>query len=118
MKKQLFFLFLLFVSKLSLAQSSLDSLRLVLPVGHTDAVNTAVFSPDGKLILTASSDHTARIYEVSTGKELQVLSNHIDEVNTAVFSPDGKFALTSSRDETASIYDVSSGKELRMLEVY
>jgi WD40 repeat protein len=116
MKKQLFFLFFLIVSTLSFTQSTLDSLRLVLPLGHTDAVNTAVFSPDEKLILTASSDHTARIYEVSTGKELQVLSNHIDEVNSAVFSPDGKFALTSSLDGTASIYEVSNGKELHMLK--
>jgi eukaryotic-like serine/threonine-protein kinase len=29
---------------------------------HTDLVNTAVFSPDGRLILTASDDQTAKAY--------------------------------------------------------
>ncbi|NDA63415.1 MAG: hypothetical protein EBX50_15455, partial [Chitinophagia bacterium] len=64
--------------------------RLVLPVGHTSNVNSAVFSPDGKLALTASGDNTARLWEVSTGKELQVLRGHTSIVNSAVFSPDGK----------------------------
>ena len=89
--------------------------RLVLPVGHTSNVNSAVFSPDGKLALTASGDNTARIYEVSTGKELQVLRGHTSIVNSAVFSPDGKLALTASLDHTARLYEVSTGKELQVL---
>jgi WD40 repeat protein len=88
---------------------------LVLPVGHTSLVSSAVFSPDGKLALTASIDNTARIYEVSSGKELQVLSGHTSSVNSAVFSPDGKLALTASNDKTARIYEVSTGKELKVL---
>ena len=98
MKYQLFFLFLLFVSALTLAQT--QEPRLVLPVGHTDKVNSAVFSPDGTLALTASNDNTARIFEVATGKELQVLSGHMSWVISAVFSPDGKLVLTASLDNT------------------
>ncbi len=89
--------------------------RLVLPIGHTEKLNSAVFSPDGKLALTASYDNTARIYEVSSGKELQVLNGHTYNVRSAVFSPDGKLALTASLDSTARIYEVSSGKELQVL---
>jgi WD40 repeat protein len=104
---------LLVPSSILLAQTQEPS--LVLPVGHTDNVYSAVFSPDGKLVLTASRDNTARIYEVSSGKELQVLSGHTDYVYSAVFSPDGKLALTASLDNTARIYEVSSGKELQVL---
>ena len=75
--------------------------RLVLPIGHTSYINSAVYSPDAKLALTASWDNTARIYDVATGKELQVLSGHTDWVSSAVFSPDGKLALTASVDQTA-----------------
>jgi WD40 repeat protein len=39
-------------------------------------------------------DSTARIFEVSTGKQLQVLKGHKDYVMSAVFSQDGKLALT------------------------
>jgi WD40 repeat protein len=86
--------------------------RLVLPVGHTSYVEPAVFSPDGKLALTASWDGTVRLWEVSTGKELQVLSGHTWSVNSAVFSPDGKWILTASVDSTARIWEVSTGKEI------
>ncbi|MEY3086017.1 MAG: hypothetical protein RL037_2242, partial [Bacteroidota bacterium] len=53
---------LLLTSTCSLAQK--QEPRLVLPVGHTSWLNSAVFSADGKLALTASDDKTARIYEV------------------------------------------------------
>jgi len=83
--------------------------------GHTSSVRSAAFSPDGKLALTAS-DSTARIFEVATGKELQVLSGHTDAVYSAVFSPDGKLALTASEDITARIFEVATGKELQVLK--
>jgi WD40 repeat protein len=31
--------------------------------GHTDQVLSAIFSPDGRRVLTASWDHTARLWE-------------------------------------------------------
>jgi WD40 repeat protein len=99
----------------SLNLSAQTQPRLVLPIGHTSNIKSAVFSPDNKLALTASSDNTSRIYEVASGKELQVLSGHISWVNSAVFSPDGKLALTASNDYTARVFDVASGKELQVL---
>jgi WD40 repeat protein len=99
------------------AQQSLDSLRLVLPVGHSNSISCAVFSPDGKLALTASEDNTARIYEVTSGKELTVLSGHSDRVYSAVFSPNGKLALTVGKDGLACIWDVVSGKELKVISL-
>ena len=42
--------------------------------GHQDSVCHAAFSPDGKLVVTASEDNTARLWDVATGQALQVLS--------------------------------------------
>ena len=86
--------------------------ELVLPIGHTYSVNSALFSPDGKLALTASDDNTPRIYEVASGKELQVLSGHTDLVYSAVFSLKGKYALTTSADHKTILWDVETGKAL------
>jgi len=99
----------------SLNLSAQTQPRLVLPIGHTSILHSAVFSPDGKLALTASYDNTSRIYEVASGKELQVLSGHTIDVNSAVFSPDGKLALTASGDKTARVFEVATGKELQLL---
>jgi WD40 repeat protein len=46
----------------------------------------AVFSPDGKQILTASADRTARLWDVASGKELRRFEGHTDLVNRAIFS--------------------------------
>jgi len=84
------------------------------PIGlmkHNASVSTAVFSPNGMLIATASYDNTARIWNASSGKEL-IRMKHGSQVNIAVFSPDGTRIATASYDNTTRIWDVASGKEL------
>jgi WD40 repeat protein len=72
--------------------------------GHTEPVFSATFSPDGKMIVTASGDNTARIWDATTGKELKKLEGHTSWINSAVFSPDGKTVVTASNDDTARIW--------------
>ena len=80
--------------------------------GHTGEVETAVFSPDGRRILTASSDRTARIWDAQTGAVLTQMRGHKAPVLSAVFSPDGRRVLTASEDATARLWDALSGKLL------
>ncbi|MEO7924802.1 MAG: caspase family protein [Chitinophagaceae bacterium] len=84
----------------------------MLPIGHTASVETAYFSPDGKLVLSASTDETAKLWDVSTGKLLADLKGHTASVNNACFSPDGKKIITASDDSTAKIWDVLNGELL------
>ena len=39
--------------------------------GHTNVIYRGVFSPDEKLLASSSRDHTARIWDVAAGKELE-----------------------------------------------
>ena len=77
---------------------------------HEDDVCSAHFSPDGKFVVTASGDHTARIWDAQTSKPVTEPMKHESLVNSAVFSPDGKFVVTASLDSTACVWDAQSGK--------
>ena len=67
---------------------------------HNDTVEAASFSPDGRTLVTASWDETARLWDAQTGQEIHRLP-HEDVVWSVSFSPDGRTALTASKDETA-----------------
>src|SRR5438128_1828125 len=54
--------------------------ELVIQNGHADTVRALAFSPDGKLVASASTDKTIRLWEVDTGKMLRVLDHHRDNV--------------------------------------
>ena len=84
--------------------------------GHTDAVLAVAFSPDGATALTGSSDNTAKLWEVGTGRELRTLQGHTSDVLAVAFSPDGATALTGSSDKTAKLWEVGTGRELRTLQ--
>ena len=89
---------------------------LVLPVGHTSSVSSAVFSNDGKYIVTASWDNTAKIWQATDGRLLYELKGHTASVTSAIFSPDGKYIVTTSKDNTAKIWRSLDGKMLYELK--
>jgi WD40 repeat protein len=72
--------------------------------GHIDEVNSAVFSPDGQFIVTASWDKTARLWGLDG--TLKETFEHKDGVHSAVFSPDGQSILTACKDETAILWNL------------
>ncbi len=84
--------------------------------GHTDGVRSAAFSPDGKRVVTRSSDGTARIWHAETGDPLNVLLGHTGEVRSAAFSPDGTRVVTGSLDRTARVWDAETRVEIAILE--
>ena len=74
-------------------------------LNHNGAIRTAVFSHDASMILTASGDNTAKLWDAK-GKFLSELKVHTGPVNSAVFSPDGSRILTGFDDKTAKLWNL------------
>jgi eukaryotic-like serine/threonine-protein kinase len=90
-------------------------LQLAVLSGHGDAVISAAYSPDGARIVTASLDHSARVWDARTGAQLEVLTGHGDRVGCAAYSPDGTHIVTASNDKTARIWNARTGAQLTVL---
>jgi WD40 repeat protein len=69
------------------------------------------FSPDGRWIVTASWDETARLWEAASGAALRILRGHEGAVSSASFSPDGQGIITASEDQSARLWEAASGNE-------
>ncbi|MHC4564855.1 MAG: protein kinase domain-containing protein [Planctomycetota bacterium] len=81
--------------------------------GHEDIAG-AVFSPDGKRIVSSSNDKLIKVWDAFTGDELMTLRGHNSSVG-AMFSPDGKRIVSRSWDKTIKVWDASTGAELMTL---
>jgi WD40 repeat protein len=95
-----------------LSSSGTERLRLS---GHDVTAWIALFSPDGRTILTASEDGTACLWDPTTGALIRRLRGHAGPVRAAAFSPDGELIATGSEDSTVRVWDARTGAEMRTL---
>ena len=73
--------------------------------GHRDVLNSVTYSPDGKLIATASSDTTIKIWR-SNGELLHTLKDHQDSVLDVAFSPQGDLIASAGDDNVVKLWSI------------
>lgn len=83
--------------------------------GHGRAVSKVVFSRDGKLLATGSSDNTITIWDVQTQRELKTLSGYAAPIESMDFSPDNRLLATAAEDGATDLWDTNRGEHLLTL---
>ncbi len=83
--------------------------------GHSEAVLSVAYSPDGSRLASGSGDKTVKLWDTAKGKELATLAGHSGDVRSVSFSPDGRRLASGAEDKTVKLWDTTKGKELATL---
>jgi tetratricopeptide (TPR) repeat protein len=75
----------------------------------------ALFSPDGKRIISGGYGEKIKIWDAATGAELMTFYPHGHWVDSIDISPDGKRIISGSADKTIKVWDSATGAELMTL---
>jgi WD40 repeat protein len=83
--------------------------------GHTGAVLSLDFSPDGDRLVSGGTDDIAIVWDVRTKTPLHRLSGHQGDVNAARFTADSSAVVTASDDDTLKVWRVDDGTLLKTM---
>lgn len=102
---------------LEIGSSSEDCCQAVLS-GHTGAVNSVHYSPDGNTVASGSDDTTIRLWDAHHGKFVRALDHHTEAVRDVAFRPHGARLASCGDDRTVRIFDLDEEDEEKIQMAY
>jgi WD40 repeat protein len=89
----------------------------VIAAEHRQTTVQFAFSPDGKLLATASWDGTVGLWDVASRQNITRLRGHADAVDAVAFSPDGRTLATGAQDRTVRLWHVGMRRQIASITV-
>lgn len=100
-----------------IAQSnSFSMLKSHLNKGHTGAVQSVAFSPDGTCVISSAADKSIKLWDAQSGECLQSFEGHTGSIYSVAFNPEGTRVISGADDNNIKLWDVQSGECLQIFE--
>ena len=84
-------------------------------VGHISQVNACAMIPDGRRVVSASSDKTLKVWDLDTGRVVTTLEGHTRSVWSCAVTPDGRRVVSASGDKTLKVWDLDTSRVVTTL---
>lgn len=78
--------------------------------GHQQLINDVKFSPDGRILASASFDKSIKLWQAKTGQFICTLRGHVQAVYMISFSADSRLIVSGSADSTLKLWNVQMKK--------
>lgn len=80
--------------------------------GHTDAISSVAWRPDGQMLASGGADATVRLWQAAEGdgELLQTLREHSGAISSLAWRPDGQVLASGSADATVRLWRVERGR--------
>ena len=91
-------------------------LRTLVAANRLHRAAACAVAPDGSCVASAGRDYALYLWDLHTGKQIEVLLGHRGPVLACAFAPDGAFLVSASADGTLKLWDHSTGEVLLTLD--
>ncbi|XP_076245673.1 notchless protein homolog 1 isoform X1 [Calliopsis andreniformis] len=78
--------------------------------GHQQLINDVKFSPNGRIIASASFDKSIKLWESNTGKYIASLRGHVQAIYSIAWSADSRLLVSGSADSTLKVWSMKTKK--------